>query len=127
MMRYFNSDKMRFLLAGGINTILSYAFYVFFLLFFHYAIAYTISCILSIVISYLLNTKFVFRSHYSWSRFFAFPLVYLVQYFVGLVLLHLVIEFLHVRPLLAPIVVVAITWPITYLLSRYILTHKKMV
>lgn len=126
-MRLFNAEKIRFLLVGGFNTISSYLIYVLLLQFFHYAIAYTASFILSIMISYFLNAQFVFRVKHSWRKFFTFPSVYFVQYFLGLGLLHVFIANFHVNALIAPLLVVSITFPISFILSRVILTHKKMV
>src|SRR3990167_256880 len=124
-MRLFSARVMRFLMVGGFNTVSSYVLYVGFLQVFHYAIAYTLSFVISVIISYLLNTKFVFRGQYSWRRFFAFPSVYVTQYLLGLMLLHVFIRWMDLSPLIAPIIVAGLTWPISFLMSRFVITYSK--
>jgi putative flippase GtrA len=50
----------------------------------------------------------------------AFPLVYVVQYLIGITLLPVLIEVLGFDPLIAQPVVIVVTMPVTYLLSRLI-------
>ena len=45
-----------------------------------------------IMLGYAINTWFVFRVPWNWKKMVAYPLVYLIQYVVGLLLLSLVVE-----------------------------------
>ena len=58
-------EFVRFLLAGGVNTLLSYGIYLLFLLLFPYRIAYTISFLAGIALSYWLVSRFVFQRSLS--------------------------------------------------------------
>lgn len=107
-----------FLVVGGLNSLLTYAFYVLLLFFFKYSIAYTLSYISGIFISYYLNSEFVFREKPRLSKAMQYPVVYLGQYLAGIILLYLIIELAHISSLIAPILVVALTFPLTYSLSR---------
>jgi hypothetical protein len=63
----------------------------------------------------------VFKTRISWKGFFAFPLVYLVQYLLSAVLLSVLVERSGVPKSVAPLVVIALTIPITFVLTRWFL------
>jgi hypothetical protein len=50
----------------------------------------------------------------------AFPLVYLVQWILGITILAILVELLSLHESVAPLVVAATTLPLTFALSRYI-------
>ena len=111
----------RFVAFGTVNTFSSYLIYLLLLLLVSYPIAYTLSFACGIFLSYCLNAYFVFGEKLRLSRALQYPLVYLVQYLVGLALLYLLVEVAQISKLAAPFVVVVLTVPITYKLSRYII------
>lgn len=119
------SEVFRFLLVGGVNTLISYIFYLGLVYFFSYVIAYTISFIITIFISYSLNTFFVFKSNWEWKKLLRFPVVYAVQYVVSVVLLAFFVEKLNVPEKYAPIGVVILVIPVTFVMSRYIIRGKE--
>ena len=90
-------------------------------LFLPYPIAYTIFYIVGVFISYYLNARFVFREKRRLSKALQFPIVYLAQYLIGLGLLYLLIEVAHLSKFLAPIIIVLVTVPCTYVLSRCVI------
>ena len=114
-------EFFRFVLVGLVNLVLTYALYLALGLFFPYAAAYTISYACGILISYLLNARFVFKSPIRISKAAQYPIVYLAQYLLGLALLYLLVELAHVSSRIAPLVIPALTVPATYLLSRYLI------
>lgn len=115
---------LRFLLAGAVNTGLTYVVYALLSLWISYQSAYLIAYISGIAVSYFLNTLFVFHHSLSVRKFFQFPVVYLAQYFTGAALLYLLVEVLGVDPLISPLFVIAATVPVTFLFSKLILTDK---
>ena len=119
-----NSSAVRFIITGGINTIVTYA--VFFVLSFVLIsqIAYTISYFLGILLSYVLNTVFVFRSGFSAKKLFQFPMVYLIQYVYGVITLTIITDYFSISPRIAMIFVIITSIPLTYVLSRWILTRR---
>jgi putative flippase GtrA len=110
-----------FVFFGAVRTVLSYGIYLLLVLFLTYPTAYTVSYVADIFISYYLNARFVFREKLRLSKALQFPIVYLAQYLIGLGSLYLLIEVAHLSKFFAPIVVVVITVPCTYLLSRYVI------
>jgi putative flippase GtrA len=111
-------------LGGGVNTLLTYGLYLAFNLIMAYPIAYSASYVIGIVLSFFYNSLVVFHSPLSFKKFALFPVVYLVQYLLSLGLLTVFVQLFMVSETLAPIFVLAISLPVTYLLSRLILKGK---
>ena len=109
---------------GGVNTLAGYLIYAFLLLFLPYLICYTVAFIINIFLSYFLNSKFVFNQKLGLSKAIRYPLVYLGQYLIGTISLYLLVEILKVNKLVAPLLVVVLTIPVTYYLSRRIVRGK---
>jgi putative flippase GtrA len=112
---------VRFLIAGAINTIASYAIFLLLLWFMPYLAAYTISYVIGVAISYVLLTSFVFPTPRRVATALRFPLVYVAQYLIGSAVIVLLVETWNVRAPIAAIVAIFATIPVSFLLSRTIL------
>ena len=123
-MRFINREFCRFVFWGGVNTLAGYLIYVLLLLFLPYLVSYSIAFVLSVFISYFLNSKFVFKQELRLSKAIRYPLVYLTQYLLGVISLYVLVQVLKVDKLLAPALVVVLTIPVTYFLSRRIVRGK---
>ncbi|GIO88493.1 membrane protein [Paenibacillus faecis] len=119
--KFLNKEFLKFVFNGGINTIATYLIYLFFLLFFNYSISYTISYVAGILISFYLNTVFVFKEKLSFSKFVKFPIVYIVQYLINLFMMFVLVEQLNLSPQVVPLIVIVVTIPVTYTLSKFII------
>jgi putative flippase GtrA len=113
-------EVFRFLIGGVLNLIVGYGGYLVLLHWLNYELAYAISYVVAVAVSYLFSSLFVFRQPLRLRAALRYPLVYLVQFLLGLALLKLLIEALHVSAWLAPLIVSIFTIPITFLLSRII-------
>jgi putative flippase GtrA len=111
----------RFMLVGGFNTLATYLIYVGLVLFLAYPIAYTATWVLGVFLSYYLNARFVFRTKLSLAAALQYPLVYVAQYFIGLTLLYVLVELAHISKFVAPIIIVFVSVPLTYVLSRRVI------
>ncbi|GAD23073.1 GtrA family protein [Acidovorax sp. MR-S7] len=116
---------LRFFIGGVLNTGLSYAVYLLLRTIFAYQTAYAIAYIVGIVFGYLFNARLVFNVEWSWKGFWAYPLVYFLQYIGSAVLLGLFIERLAVSEVIAPMVVSAVMVPVTYAMSRWVLSWTR--
>lgn len=122
---YFLKEEFgRFLVAGAINTTLSFSLYFIFNLFVHYQLAYWLAFVGGILFSFWLNSRWVFRTGMKWSTFFAFPLVYLFQYVFGAAMLHLLVEMLGMSEWWSPLLVIALSVPVTFVMSRFVFKGK---
>lgn len=109
---------LRFLLSGGLNTALTYTVYLLLLPLLSYTLAYSAAFALGLVWAYLLNRHFVFRQHRGLLSVLSVPLIYLVQYGLGLGLLWLWIDWAGFDPRLGPLFVAAASVPVSYWLSK---------
>lgn len=114
-------EVSRFIAVGAGNAIATYLLYLLLLQFVAYPIAYTLSYVAGIAISYVANSKLVFGSTMSAGSAARFPLVYAFQYVAGMALLAMLVEWLSVPAWLAPWIVTALLLPASYLLTRRIL------
>ena len=115
---------IKFIGAGVINTVVSYLLYVILVLFINYQISYAISFVFGIILSFLLNTKYVFEVEQTIKKFVLFPLVYLVQYLLGAFMMNIIVEIIGVNKFFAPIIVAVCLLPVSYILSKKILVRN---
>lgn len=120
MLPAWTGEVFRFLIGGVLNLMVCYGGYLLLLHWLHYEAAYTIAYIVSVAVSYLFSALIVFRQPLSARAALRYPLVYLVQFLLGLALLKLLVEALHVSAWLAPLLVSVLTIPVTFLLSRIV-------
>lgn len=113
---------LTFIGVGGINTIGTYLLYLLLLLVTSYTISYTIAYIFGIALSYWLNLKYVFKEKGSKEKMMLYPLIYLFQYVIGIFSLYIVVDKIQIPKEFAPIFVVILTLPLTYILTKKILT-----
>lgn len=112
---------LRFLLGGAVNTLATLLLYWLLLRFMHYQWAYLASFCAGILLSYALNTRYVFKAKHSWLRFAAFPLIYLIVYGLGAMTLRITVGHWGVPPALGPILSIIVTLPVSFLLTRALL------
>jgi len=108
----------RFLAGGGFNTAVTYLLYLALLKVFDYRISYTVSYLCGILLAYFISGRLVFKVAASWRSALLFPFIYLTQYVLGLAIVFLWVHQLSLPRFAAPLAAVAITLPITYLMSR---------
>ena len=118
---FLKIEFIRYLIAGGVNTITGYVLYFFMIKIIPYLVAYTIVYIVGIIFSYLLFTFFVFKSKHKFSKFLQFPLVYLAQYVIGVFTLAIMVDLLNFDKLVAMVIMILISMPITFFFSKKIL------
>lgn len=119
-----HKEVLLWAIGGGFNTVFTYGLYLALNLAFSYRVAFTSSYIIGIIFAYFYNALIVFKSPLSLKKFLQFPVVYLVQYLLSIGLLEVFVQLLQVNTTLAPLFVLVIVTPVTYLLSKLILKGK---
>jgi putative flippase GtrA len=122
--RLFQREPIMFIVMGGVNTLYNLGVYLLLERVMDYNLAYTIAYVIGVFTSYYLNARFVFRQPMTVKSLLRYPLVYVVQYIVGLGLMYVFVELLHLDASLAPLPTTTLTLPITFILSRSILSQK---
>ncbi len=119
-----NKQFILFFIAGIINTLTTYLVYIFLLSIIPYTYAYSITFGFGIIISYCLQVIFVFKVEFSFFKMLSFPLVYVPQYFLGLGVLYICVKVYLFEPWISGVIVIIVTLPITFILSRFVLSNK---
>lgn len=114
-------EFLRFLIGGALNTALTWSLYLALLHWLPYLWAYTGSYVAGIVLSLVVNARFVFGTRVTLRTVVLYPGVYLVQYAVGVVVVAAAVRWCGIPEAYAPIAAVVVTVPVTFLLSRCVL------
>lgn len=114
----------RFLIAGAVNTGLTYVLYLGLLFLMPYVWAYSLTYAVGIGIGYLLNARWVFKRAPSLGNATAYPLTYVLNYLLGVGMLWLLVELMHIPKEIAPLLVVALSVPVMYIVTKSIFMGK---
>jgi putative flippase GtrA len=102
-----HETKLRFLVAGGVNTALGLTLFPFLYLVLrplriHYVYLLVASGVICVLFSFLTNKLFVFRTHGNWLReLFRFVMFHLSQIALSLAGVPFLVEFTGVSPIVA--------------------------
>ncbi|WP_433547302.1 YfhO family protein [Streptomyces sp. CA-294286] len=118
---------LRFALVGAVNTGTFYGFYLALHQWLPYYPAYVVAFLLSMVGSFFLNTYFTYRTRPTWRKFLLFPLTNLTNFVVTSVGVFVLVEWCDMDERIAPLVAAAAAIPVTFLLSRRILTREDAI
>ncbi|SEH05618.1 GtrA family protein [Candidatus Venteria ishoeyi] len=109
---------IRFILSGGLTTILYGAFNTFFILFGHYSIlfSHTMSYLLCIPISYLLHRNFTFRHKGKQSESAAkFITIIAITYTISSIFTWVLVDNLQLSPYIATLMIMIVIPVVSYL------------
>ena len=115
-------EALRYLLAGGANTLVTYVLYLALLQVMHYRTAYVLAFIVGIGLSFLLLRHMVFARPGK-----RFSLAYVaashgLQLGLGLAVVECWVAWLHGPAWLAPVAAVLVSVPVMFVLQRWIFT-----
>lgn len=110
----------RFAVAGVFNTGVTYVIYLLLLMFMPYAWAYSVTYVIGLAIGYALNAYWVFKTQPSAKSAAMYPVAYIFNYLLGLLLLRTLVESLGVSTEIAPLLVIVATVPLMYLMMKFV-------
>ena len=124
------SDKIRFLIIGGINAGISYIIYaiaIFLIGEAHYQICVALQWIISSVFSFTNQKLFVFCTKGHWVKeYLKCCTTWVVSYFVNAVLLEIIIKLFIRNVYIAQIISIFLASIVTYVLFKYFaFKHKE--
>ena len=117
-------SSLRFLIAGGLNTAVTYLMYLGLLKVASPQISYATAFVSGIAISYVLSRAYVFKTHKGYRSALILPMVYLIQYSTGAAVVWAWVDAFEQHPMFAPAISIAITLPLTYFLSKFAFVGK---
>ncbi|MBK8025435.1 MAG: GtrA family protein [Chloroflexi bacterium] len=116
---------IRYVLAGGVNSVLTYIIYLLLLPVTAYTVAYGVSYFAGVPVGYVLNALFVFRQPLRWRSALKFPVVYIVQYVLGTIFTVLLVDGLHIPAEYAAALGTLMTVPFAFVITRLVLKPKQ--
>jgi putative flippase GtrA len=118
------SQFLRFLVGGGINTAVTYVLFLVLASFMRTTVAYTVTYVFGIALSYAINVLLVFRRRPSVATAAAYPAVYVLQYMYGVLMLSLLIDRFGISKQVAMLVVIVTSIPLTFAATRLLLRRR---
>ncbi|GAA3719006.1 flippase GtxA [Salinicoccus jeotgali] len=116
------NEVLRFIFVGFINTINYYVFYILLITMgAPYLAAHLIGFAVAFIISYFLNCRYVYKVRPTLAKFLKFPLSQVFNIGLQTALLYLFVESFGWPEPFAPLPVLIITVPLTYIITRWIL------
>ena len=132
VLRLLEDERVRFLISGGINTVIGYGLFALFELFLGKYIGYLgslyVSYALATILAFYLHRRFTFRASTSGKvvvDFLRFQSVYVVSLLVNTAALPLLVEWFGLKPLVAQAVIVVITTAISYVGHKWFSFRRK--
>lgn len=118
-----NTEFTRFVFVGVVNTLSYYSIYLFLhnVLDWAYMLSHIIGFLISLNISFFLNTYVTYRVKPTLKKYLYFPLTQVVNMSVSTFLIFIFVEFLHINSNIAPFAAVIFTIPVTFVVSGKIL------
>jgi putative flippase GtrA len=120
-LRLLGDERVRFVIIGGVNTVLGYGLFALFDLTLGKTIGYLgalyAAYVIAIVVAFFLHRRFTFRAHESGNPFvdfLRFSLVYVVSLLINTAALPLLVELARMPPLVAQAVIVVVTTLVSY-------------
>lgn len=123
-MRSNRARFLRFLVAGGTNTAITFVLYLGLLRVLDYTWSYVLAFVAGVVLAYLMQRYLVFGAsggRFGWL-FLSFS--YVFQLGLGVFLVRAWVQTLHAPEALAPLFSAAVTVPLMFVISRQIFRGK---
>lgn len=118
-----NTEFSRFVVVGVINTLTYYSIYLVLhkLAGMPYLLAHILGFLISLNVSFFLNSYVTYRVKPTLKKYIYFPLTQVVNISVSTVLIYIFVEFFHLSSFIAPFGAVLFTVPITFIVSSRIM------
>jgi putative flippase GtrA len=127
--QYFQNREVRYLVVGGVNTVVGFSAFTIFIGFLgyeRYLLSLAFSHIFATSFAFLLYRRVVFKVRGKWVLdFVRFQLVYLAALLANIPLLYLCVQVLRLNPLAAQAVCVILVVVSSYFGHRFFSFRRK--
>lgn len=121
MKKLLTKEFFKFIIVGILNTSITYLIYLLLSYFLDYKTAYALGYVVGLVFSYFMNSIIVFKSKLTLKKGIQFPFVYVVQFILSECILILFIDQFKLNKNISPLIIVVLTTPVTFLLSKFVI------
>jgi putative flippase GtrA len=115
---------MRFLLVGGINTGITYGLYCVLVFWWHPQLAWLTVFLLGLALGFYGHTRLVFKGRLGHRKAVGYTLLQLLLYALSSAMIYIAMQHVGLGPRAAAGAAIAINVPISFLLSRWILSDR---
>lgn len=116
----------RYLMAGGVNTAVTYLVYLMLLPVIGYRVAYVAAFFLGIGFSFIMLRQWVFARPGKRFSLLYVGLSHVAQLTLGWLVIELWVIWMQQSPRLAPLVAIGVSMPLMFLIQRWIFSpHAK--
>jgi putative flippase GtrA len=112
----------RFAIVGVINTAVYYTLYLLLRTVIPYLPAHLSAILIAMIGSFFLNCYWTFQTQPTWRKFALFPLTNATNYILTTLGVIALVEWFNVDERVAPLIAAFAAIPVTFLLSRQVLT-----
>lgn len=128
-MKNDTKELIRYIVVGGMTTLINYIIYYCLLKFnAHWLLANSLSWVGAVIFAYYTNKKYVFKSlNESKKEFISFILLRFITLLVETGCLSVLIDLLHIQPMISKIIVSFITIISNYVLCKFKIFKKEDV
>lgn len=120
-----NSQLVRFIIVGGLNTLFYYILYLSFLHCFriNYLISHILAFIISMIGSFFMNSLFTYKQKPTLKKFLQFPITYVINITVTTLGTYLFVSVFNWNKDISPLIAALTAIPFTFIVSKKILTQ----
>jgi putative flippase GtrA len=115
---------LRFLVVGGLNTGFTYGLYCLLVIWWHPQLAWLSVVAIGLALGFYSHTRLVFNGRLGHRKAVAYTLMHLMLYALSSAVIFLSMHIAEVGPRVAAAVAIVINLPITFVLSRRILSDR---
>lgn len=121
---FYKKSFLRFLLLGGMNTILTLLIYWLLILFYGHNTSYATAFIIGILFSYAANSVYTFKTKIELKRLPLYIIGYVLSYLFGSMILNISVGEFGIHKQVAIFLVIGLSIPVNYIISHFILKPR---
>lgn len=122
-----DSTYLRYLFFGGLNVSISFIIYCCGIeLGFKYYFANSVAWIVGLIVSFIFNTSYVFKSDYHYKKFILLFVSNIFGLIISMMMLRFFIKSCHINPILSSIITIPCVVTVNFLAAKLIIFKPNM-
>lgn len=118
-------EFLKFIIIGCVNTGIGVFLSAFIALKLQEIPAFLLGYWISLIISYFLNSKYVFQEAYTVKKLMKFKLSYIPNFLIQIITIYYLVEKIQTYPIILYALSAAVSVPITFIMLKLIAFKKK--